>query len=483
MNTPAALDFNTINVRDVQDGYWIESFDVNANGKSDLIAYGLNTGDIKWFENPGASKVADGSAWKEHHIPKLRQPVGMAHGQIAATEPGVCPFEDLVFTSEYGETMDEINEDGGLIYWFENPRGRGDAWWIKRYIGRAAGMHRLAVEYFTQTEHLEVLALPVVGKAHDTHSVVTVKLFQQPANVMDAPEWNETVIDSTSFHVIHDVAVVKQRVGRGDMRDSALLASQEGITLLAYGAAGWRTERLFDGVPKTSEGGYWGCQNVAVGRIGDDPFGYIARSGPFHGNVMYILTKEYGEFGTLEDCTWKPRTLAVFGNNGAPARNAEGAIHHIAAADMDNDGEDECLVALRDEGVRYFKISDLDAGTVEWRRASQASAARVAVADFSGDGRLDFATIAYGVQGYYVANKLTLNLHLNNSTASVPAEVIRRTLRNGSEVQVCVPRLRASSTGLGTALVGIAGFDFFPSSTFPPRRATRARRASCPRAS
>jgi hypothetical protein len=39
---------------------------------------------------------------------------------------------------------------------------------------------------------------------------------------------------------------------------------------------------------------------------------------------------------------------------------------------------------------------------VKWSVASE-SAARIAVADFDGDGRLDFATIGYSVAGYYEA--------------------------------------------------------------------------------
>lgn len=63
------------------------------------------------------------------------------------------------------------------------------------------------------------------------------------------------------------------------------------------------------------------------------------------------------------------------------------------------------MVALRGpspwKGVYYYKILDLDKKIINKWKISEDSAARIAVADFNGDGRLDFATIGYSVAGYY----------------------------------------------------------------------------------
>jgi len=429
MSTTSTL-FEKDTIREqLSDGYWIDSFDVNGNGRKDIIAYGLNTGVVRWYENPNQEERS--GDWKERTIAQVHQPVGMSHGDINGNG-----IEDMVICCEYGDTMVTINEEGGLIFWLENPRNV-DGVWKKRYIGRATGMHRLCLGYFTQTTKLELLALPIVGKQHNTHSDLQVKLFQQPDDLEDAFEWKETLITDTFFHVIHDVAIRKFRMNRGDERDSAILASQEGVTWLYYDGE-WNWKVLFEGVPKTSEGGYWGCHDLDVGRIGDDPFAYIVAAGPFHGNVLMLYVRTSGDMGTLENSTWKEYTLAIYGNNEAPLRDGNGPIHYTICADMDGDGNDEFLVALRDKGVKYFKIDDLMNGKLTCKHASDTSAARITVADFNGDRRLDFATIGYAVAGYYEADKVELAVFYNKDCTTAPTAGITFSLKEEDSTEVKV---------------------------------------------
>jgi hypothetical protein len=92
---------------------------------------------------------------------------------------------------------------------------------------------------------------------------------------------------------------------------------------------------------------------------------------------------------------------------GDPNEAGEGPGHHVVAADFDGDGDDEFLVALRGpdpwQGVYYYKAVDAAAGLWVKQRVSEDSAARIAVADFNGDGRPDFATIGYYTPGYFLA--------------------------------------------------------------------------------
>ncbi len=52
--------------------------------------------------------------------------------------------------------------------------------------------------------------------------------------------------------------------------------------------------------------------------------------------------------------------------------------------------------------------------------AASVSAARIAVGDFTGDGRLDFATIGYSVPGYYETETPQIVLFKNNF-ATIPS--------------------------------------------------------------
>jgi hypothetical protein len=61
----------------------------------------------------------------------------------------------------------------------------------------------------------------------------------------------------------------------------------------------------------------------------------------------------------------------------------------------------------------YYKAIDAANGVWTKWRVSDESVARIATADFNGDGRLDFATIAYSVQNYHVAKDAKIVLHHN----------------------------------------------------------------------
>ncbi len=401
-STPA---FEEVLVEDnLKDGYWIAPVDISGDGKPDLIASGLAVGEIVWYENP---------SWRKHRIVTLPKPVALDCADIDGDGR-----LDLVVCHDYGTCMYNCKPEDGKISWLRNPgRFDGAESWDVHFIANLVATHRLRFGYFTQPRDLELIALPVVGPQggpEALHAPVRVTLYPKPADVLRADSWPGSVVDESSFRIIHDVLVGKFGAKSGSDLDSVLLASEEGISWLYAGAdGGWRNVRLGSGeLTEVGETGFKGTGNIAVGKIGDDPFAYIAAVEPFHGNTVVVYSKDAK--ADLTSVTWKRTVLDVFGD---PNKEGEGAGHSVVTADLDGDGDDEFLVALRGpmpwQGVFYYKAVDVENGLFVKTRVSSSSAARIVVADFDGDGRLDFATTGYYTPGYFLADRPQVLVFLN----------------------------------------------------------------------
>ena len=391
----------------LRDGYWLESPDFNQDGKPDLIGYGLAMGEIYWYEN--------GSPWKRHLVcDDMHMPVGMDYGDITGkgfNDPVIC-------YGLYGPggRIDDPDPLGGKIDWVENPGYPRNAQvrWQRRYIGRTTGMHRLRVGYFTQRDRIEVLGFPIVAQ-ENVHALLPVVLFQRPDDFYNAPEWPMTVVDNSYFRMIHG-AIKKQNLIPGSDLDSVLLASDEGVTWVYFdqNTDQWVKVPIGTGeLTQFERTGFKGSGDADCGRLNGDPFAYVAVIEPFHGNTVAVYVKESD--GLAAEVCWKRYLLDVFGD---PNENGEGPGHCVMCADFDGDGDEEFLVALRGpapwQGVMYYKAIDARNGIfAKWHVATE-SAARIALGDFFGRGKIDFATIAYSVAKYYVAKDAKIIVYRND---------------------------------------------------------------------
>lgn len=105
--------------------------------------------------------------------------------------------------------------------------------------------------------------------------------------------------------------------------------------------------------------------------------------------------------------------------------NGDGKPDLVTSGLALGDGDDEFVVALRGpmpwQGVFDYKAVDLDHALFWKTRVSSESAARIAVADFDGDGRLDFATTGYYTPGYFLCDNPQVLVFLNRFAANVSA--------------------------------------------------------------
>lgn len=396
--------FEKVTLADQQpDGYWILAVDITGNGRPDIVTSGLAEGEVVWYENP---------TWRKRTIARFSLPVAVVAGDIAGNGRN-----DLVLSHDYGNCMFWCRPEDGKISWLENPGDTDpDQPWDVHYISDLMAAHRLVLGNFTQTERTELMALPVVGPrpfGEGVHDPVGCTLFEVPDDARTVGEWKGRVVDDETFRIIHGVVTDRFGGASGEDRESFLLASEEGISWFYHDDAsgGWQVVPIGPGEPENAVG-FRGSGNVAYGRVGDDPYAYIATVDPFHGNVVTVYTRPPGQ--ALTDHPWQRHVLDTFGEF---SETTQGPGHHVVTGDFDGDGTDEFLVALKGplphQGVYYYKPIDVRNGLFERWRVSSASAARIAVADFDGDGRLDFATTGYYTPGYYLCDNSQVNIYLN----------------------------------------------------------------------
>lgn len=396
----------------LRSGYWVEAVDIDRDGYLDLVGYGMSVPEIYWYKN-GRSQGTSASWSKNLVVDRIDMPVGMDSADITGNG-----FPDLVVCYDlYGDTgtFRDPSADGGRIDWLENP-GDSDvpvSRWRRHYVGQFPAMHRLKIGYFTQREKLEIIGFPIVSTSH-MHGLLNVVLFAQPDDPLSAESWTRTTIDDSYFRFVHGVEKKANLIKDSDL-DSLIVASDEGVTWLYFDVERreWVKKLIGKGehsqVERTS---FKGSGDADVGRVGEDRFAYVAAVEPFHGNTVVVYVRDTS--GINGDWNWRRHVLDIYSD---PNEGGESPGHCVVCADFDGDGEEEFLVGLRGpepwQGVMYYKAVDLQNGVfVKWRVASE-SVARIAIGDFAGRGAIDFATIGYAIDNYYVADNPKIAVYHN----------------------------------------------------------------------
>ncbi|KAJ7813859.1 hypothetical protein B0H14DRAFT_3112035 [Mycena olivaceomarginata] len=242
--------------------------------------------------------------------------------------------------------------------------------------------------HFTETDHFQVMGLPIIPKSSDLTSPAPIIIYT-PAYGEDP---SQNIAFPSQFRLIHDAKLLP---GTNSGLDMVLVAGREGIALLWFNNAS-KKETIRIG----------GSGSVDVVRVGDDPVGYIAAC--FHGNIVSVYTKPpHSTKGaaSLKEDIWTRRVIDGFG----PLNSAHtGTIHHVHAfhsGAFDSFGI-ACMGAPENQGVYVY--TPTDKGTFKKTKVTEESAGRLAVASFTEANKevfpafyFEIASISYYVPGYH----------------------------------------------------------------------------------
>jgi hypothetical protein len=314
--------------------------DINADGKTDILALDFNPARVVWYENP---------SWKRRVVIE-NEPKGLVALQALDVDGDGKP--ELILGAEYQHAPFKFADGGGGIYLLRRPDDLEKPWTPIR-LGALPTLHRIHV----------LDGKDLVCSALEGATIV----LRRPSKPFDEPWVRETVAET--LHACHNTLSIDWD---GDGKDEILTASREGVTL-------WKRESSGAWTPTLLAPGNGGASEIAVGRL---PGGarYFATIEPHHGSEFCVYTGSQG--------TWKRTRLRL--HKGG---------HTLKAVDFSGRGVDSLYVGFvgaysnAPGGPCWVAYHPLDAGGETWESDliddQGMSGEDGDCADLNGDGRID----------------------------------------------------------------------------------------------
>ena len=332
----------------VRGAYQVLAFDVNNDGRPDLIALGNGSPDLLWFENPG---------WQRHVI---AGGLNFIINADAYREPG---SETPVLVLGHQFSMEPSRSVGAVSVL--RPRGDPREPWSIEEIDRLPTTHRIRFADIDGTGRKVAVNAPLAnaGAASPDYKGRVPLVLYRPGI------WKRELISDELEGVLHGLAIADWD---GDGRDEILTASFLGIDVFKHTENGWRRSHVSEGNRNPWPKG--GSSELAPGKLGGRRF--LAALEPWHGNEVVVYREIPGG--------WRRQVID----------DSFVTAHALVTADINADGRDEIIAGYRDKGGRTYIYFADDADGSSWRREDldpQMPAAACVAADLNGDGRADLA--------------------------------------------------------------------------------------------
>ena len=337
---------------DLKGGYQVVPFDVNRDGRVDLIALSSGMPDLVWFENPG---------WQRRIL---------ARGLSRMINLAACPEMDEIVVAHSFENLPKNSV--GIVSVLTPGADRTQPW-TAREIDRLTTSHRLRCAKIDGSGKPVVINAPLAGAKADAPDF----LDHAPLVYYRPGEWKRISINNDNEGVVHGIFITRWPLGRKTGPDCVLTASFLGLHAHCpeSGGASWTRTLITAGDPVARPKS--GSSDVAPGRLGGAHF--LAAIEPWHGEQVSIYRESKG--------AWTRNVIDRSLVDG----------HTIATADLNGDRRDEVIAGYRGKGRSVFIFSAKDKRGDAWEKTilddGGIAAAACAAADLNGDRRLDIACI------------------------------------------------------------------------------------------
>ena len=334
---------------DLTGGYQVVAYDLNNDGKLDLIALASNMSELVWFENPG---------WQRHVIAGgLTRMIN-----LAAYDYDADGIPEIALAYGFSQNAAQSVGKVAILHHKGDPRQL----WEMKEIDQLPTSHRLRWADIDGSGHKVLINAPLTAAgavAPDFHGHVPL-VYYEPG------KWIRLTVSDAEEGIVHGIFVTDWD---HNGRDALLMGGFLGIHLYRYGAdQKWTRAEIAKGDPAPWPKG--GTSDIAVGRLKGERF--LSSIEPWHGNQVVVYRGSHGE--------WKREVID----------DTLLDAHTVVTADLDKDGSDEIVAGFRGKpyGVYIYKFDGhrwnrqtLDSGDI--------AAAACTVADLDGDGRPDIACI------------------------------------------------------------------------------------------
>ncbi|MBM3797702.1 MAG: VCBS repeat-containing protein [Acidobacteria bacterium] len=331
---------------DLKGGYQVVPFDVNRDGRMDLIALASGMPDLVWFENPG---------WQRRTLAK---------GFARMINLAACPQLDEIVVAHAFENVPKRSV--GIVSVLTPGANRSEPW-TAREIDRLTTSHRLRCADIDGSGKPVVINAPLAGEKADApgYRDTTPLVYYKPG------EWKRIEINRANEGVVHGVYITRWHGAKKP--ECVMTASFSGLHAHCYENGAWTRSLVHKG--NAGVGPKAGSSDVAVGHAKRTRF--LAAVEPWHGEQVTIYREAKGG-------AWSREVIDTTLVDG----------HTIITVDLDGDGRDEVVAGYRGQGrsvcfyqerARKWEKSVLDNGGI--------AAAACAAADLNGDKRPDIACI------------------------------------------------------------------------------------------